>query len=34
MTPKQRRVMLQKWADYLDKLRLGAEVVKLRKPKA
>ena len=29
----QRRAMLQKWADYLDKLRLGAEVVKLRKPK-
>ena len=31
---EQRRAMLQKWADYLDKLRLGAEVVKLRKPKA
>lgn len=24
-----RRVMLQKWADYLDKLRKGADVVKL-----
>ena len=31
---EQRRAMLQKWADYLDKLRLGADVVKLRKPKA
>lgn len=31
---EQRRAMLQKWADYLDKLRMGANVVKLRKPKA
>jgi hypothetical protein len=25
----QRRAMLQTWADYLDRLRLGAEVVAL-----
>ncbi len=31
---EQRRAMLQKWADYLDKLRLGADVLRLRKPKA
>lgn len=30
---EQRRVMLQKWADYLDKLRKGAEVVPLGKVK-
>ena len=30
---EQRRAMLQKWADYLDELQLGADVVKLRKPK-
>ena len=30
---EQRRAMLQKWVDYLDKLRLGAEGVQLRKPK-
>lgn len=30
---EQRRVMLQKWADYLDKLRKGAEVVPLCKVK-
>ena len=29
---EQRGAMLQKWADHLDKLRLGADVVKLRKP--
>ena len=26
---EQRRAMLQSWADYLDRLRLGAEVVEL-----
>ena len=31
---EQRRAMLQKWADHLDKLRPGAAVVKLRMPKA
>ena len=31
---ERRRAMLQKWADCLGKLRLGADVVKLRKPKA
>ena len=31
---EQRRAMLQKWADYLDKLRPGAAVVKLQQPKA
>ena len=25
-----RRVMMQTWADYLDKLRIGAEVIQLR----
>lgn len=25
-----RRVMMQKWADYLDKLRIGADVIQLR----
>jgi integrase len=30
---EQRRQMLQRWADYLDKLRTGAEVVTLRKVK-
>ena len=29
----QRRAMLQSWADYLDKLRRGADVVTLRKVK-
>jgi integrase len=24
---KERRVMMQKWADYLDRLRLGAQVI-------
>jgi hypothetical protein len=24
---EQRRVMMQSWADYLDKLRYGAEVI-------
>lgn len=27
---EQRRDMLQTWADYLDKLKVGAEVVPLR----
>jgi integrase len=27
---EQRRVMMQTWADYLDKLRIGAEVILLR----
>ena len=30
---EQRRAMLQAWADYLDKLRQGADVVPLRKVK-
>ena len=30
---EQRRSMLQQWADYLDKLRKGAEVVPLGKVK-
>ena len=25
-----RRVMMQVWADYLDKLRMGADVIQLR----
>jgi hypothetical protein len=25
-----RRVMMQTWADYLDKLRIGAKVISLR----
>ena len=29
---EQRRAMLQKWADYLDKLRQGATVTRLRGP--
>lgn len=28
---KERRVMMQKWADYLDRIKLGAEVVPLRR---
>ncbi|MFS2101068.1 tyrosine-type recombinase/integrase [Variovorax sp. Varisp85] len=28
-----RRAMMQRWADYLDKLRIGAEVIPLRKSK-
>ncbi|EJL77467.1 Integrase [Variovorax sp. CF313] len=28
-----RRAMMQRWADYLDKLRIGAEVIPLRKAK-
>ena len=27
----QRRVMMQTWADYLDKLRMGADVIQLKK---
>jgi integrase len=27
---KQRKAMMQRWADYLDKLRVGADVVQLR----
>jgi hypothetical protein len=27
---EQRRAMMQSWADYLDKLKAGADVVKLR----
>ncbi len=27
---KERKVMRQKWADYLDKLKAGAEVIPLR----
>jgi hypothetical protein len=30
---EQRRKMLQAWADYLDKLRRGGDVVTLRKVK-
>jgi integrase len=30
---EQRRAMLQNWADYLDKLRQGADVVSLRMAK-
>ena len=26
----QRRAMMQAWADYLDKLKAGADVVKMR----
>ena len=33
-TADQRLAMLQKWAHDLDKLRLGADVAKLREPKA
>lgn len=25
-----RRVLMQKWADYLDKLRIGGDVIKLK----
>ena len=25
-----RRVMMQRWADYLDKLRIGADVIQIR----
>ncbi|MNL37642.1 Prophage CP4-57 integrase [compost metagenome] len=28
-----RRAMMQRWADYLDKLRIGAEVIPLRNAK-
>ena len=28
--PDLRREMMQRWADYLDKLRIGAEVIPLR----
>ena len=31
---EQRRRMMQKWADYLDKLRVGADVLKLPRRKA
>ncbi|EEA02493.1 integrase family protein [Burkholderia sp. H160] len=31
---KERRVMMQKWADYLDRLRLGAEVIRIGSGKA
>jgi hypothetical protein len=27
---EQRRVMMQQWADYLDKLKAGAEIIPLR----
>jgi hypothetical protein len=27
---KERRAMMQQWADYLDKLKTGAEVIPLR----
>ena len=33
-TADQRLAMLQKWADDLDKLRLGADVANLQEPKA
>jgi integrase len=26
---KERRVMMQKWADYLDRLRLGSRVIRI-----
>lgn len=29
--PEQRRGMMQQWADYLDTLRLGADVLPLQK---
>lgn len=29
---EQRRVMMQTWADYLDKLRMGADVIQFRAP--
>ncbi len=29
---EQRRAVMQTWADYLDKLRMGAEVIQLKKP--
>jgi hypothetical protein len=28
---EQRRRMLQTWADYLDKLRMGAEVIQIKR---
>lgn len=28
--PSARREMMQRWADYLDKLRIGANVIPLR----
>jgi hypothetical protein len=31
---KERRVMMQKWADYLDRLRLGAQVIGIGSGKA
>ena len=27
---EQRRTMMQTWADYLDKLRMGADVIQLK----
>lgn len=27
---KERRKMMQKWADYLDKLKAGAEIISIR----
>ncbi|MGF6954685.1 integrase [Paraburkholderia youngii] len=31
---RERRVMMQKWADYLDRLRSGAEVIRIGSGKA
>ena len=28
---KERKVMMQRWADYLDKIKAGAEVIPLRR---
>ena len=27
---KQRQTMMQRWADYLDKLRIGADVIQFK----
>ena len=31
---EQRRKMLQTWADYLDKLRTGAEIIPIKRNRA
>ncbi|KVR82475.1 integrase [Burkholderia vietnamiensis] len=31
---KERRAMMQKWADYLDKLKAGAEIIRIHPPTA
>jgi len=30
--PAERHAMMQSWADYLDKLKAGAEVIPLKRP--